>query len=252
MISSVMPSLKYSFSGSLRQLDHTRLHQRLYELLRVGEALAGHLGEHLVQRSVHVLGHGGLSAASGRYRRAEALRDNGVRSVPGVRRLTHEHLVKHTAQGVEVAAAVERLLATCLLRAHVRGRPHRDPRLGDVLYYGFPTHADRPRHPEVGHHGVPPGQHDVGGLDVPVYHVMTVRITQRARHLACNVQGRFHFQPLLAVDPLPQRLSLHKRHDVVQQAVGLTGVVYGQYMGVRQLRRDPDLSQEPLGSDRHC
>jgi hypothetical protein len=45
-----------------------------------------------------------------------------------------------------------------------------------------------------------------------------------------------------------QRLALDVRHDVVEEALGVTGVVQRQDVRMREVGRDLDLLVEPLGT----
>jgi hypothetical protein len=72
------------------------------------------------------------------------------------------------------------------------------------------------------------------------------RIGDLARDPA-SVLGR---QAPLSPEALPQRLSLHKRHDIIEEAAGLAGVVEGQDVRMGKACRDLDFPKEPLGTDR--
>ena len=51
------------------------------------------------------------------------------------------------------------------------------------------------------------------------------------------------------VEPVAQRLPFHKRHDVVEEAVGFSRVDETEDVGVLEMRSDLDLFQEPIGAD---
>ena len=68
-----------------------------------------------------------------------------------------------------------------LLRRHVGRRAERDARGGELLPPGGLAH--RLGHAEVGHQGVPAGEHHVVRLDVAVHHARRVRVGQRVGHL---------------------------------------------------------------------
>ena len=55
---------------------------------------------------------------------------------------------------------------------------------------------------------------------------------------------------LLPVEPVPERLALDERHDVVEQTVGLARVVEAQDVGVLEVGGDSDLAQEAVGAER--
>ncbi len=54
----------------------------------------------------------------------------------------------------------------------------------------------------------------------------------------------------LPVELVPQRLAIHVRHDVIEEPVGLAGVVEGQDVLMGELGRELDLPQEAVGTDR--
>ena len=51
------------------------------------------------------------------------------------------------------------------------------------------------------------------------------------------------------IQPRPQRLSFHVRHDVEQEITGLAGIEQRENVRVGETRRDLDLAQESLGAD---
>ena len=139
--------------------------QRLLKLGGGGEALLTVLGEdslqHRDQRPRQPLGLGTLE----RGRRLEMLEERGEGRVAHEGSLPREQLVDDDAQGVDVAARVERL-ATDLLRAHVLGSSHHhaDGRdLGDRL--ALEALGDAEVHEPYDAAAV---AHDVGRLEVAV------------------------------------------------------------------------------------
>jgi hypothetical protein len=85
-------------------------------------------------------------------------------------------------------------------------------------------------------------------LGVRVRDVVRKGIAQRIRHLAADLEGIVYRELLLAPQPVPQRLAFHKRHDVVQQAVRLAGVVDAEDVRVLELGGERDLAEEPLAA----
>ncbi len=100
-------------------------------------------------------------------------------------RLARQHLEQHAAQAVDVAPPVEVLASVDLLRAHVG-------RSADHVPGGGLRAADGPGDAEVRHQRVPRIQQDVGRLDVAVDHVAAVRVAQRVRHLASDLERLGH------------------------------------------------------------
>jgi hypothetical protein len=75
---------------------------------------------------------------------------------------------------------------------------------------------------------------------------LRVRLVQRARHLAEDVEGPRRIQRPFARQHLPEVLALHEPHDEEQHPFGLPGVVDRQDVGVVERGRQPGLTQEPL------
>ena len=172
---------------------------------------------------------------------------NRLRRGSRERRASGEHLVRHAAEAVDVAAAIEPGRAARLLGAHVAGRPDRQARLRQLL---FARGGERPRDPEVRDHGLIVGQQDVRGLDVAVHDAVAMSVVERLGHFAGDPKRLVQAQLLLALQPLAQRLAGDERHDVIKEPAGLARVVQRQDVGVLQLGREPDLPQEPLDPDR--
>ena len=57
-------------------------------------------------------------------------------------------------------------------------------------------------------------------------------------------------QPSLPSEPIAQGLALDVRHDIIEEPVGLPGVVQRQDVRMRHRRGDLDLAQEALGANR--
>ena len=97
--------------------------------------------------------------------------------------MSSQHLVHHAAETVEIAAAIEVRVRRRLLRAHVAGRPHRDPRLGQAVPL---RRRDRPTDAKIHDQRVPAAQEDVLRLDVPMDDVMAVGVAQGVGDLASD------------------------------------------------------------------
>jgi hypothetical protein len=177
----------------------------------------------------------------------EPLGDHRLRRLPLERGHTTEHLVQHTPEAVQVATAVDVLGTYDLLGTHVLGRPDGDASLSEAR---TPGRADGSRDPEIGDHGVTIGQQDVGRLDITVDNVLTVRVAQGTADFPYDVQGFAQRQRALPRNASPEGLPLHVRHDVVQQSVGITGIVQRNDVGVVEAGGSVDLPQEPLGTQR--
>ena len=78
-------------------------------------------------------------------------------------------------------------LADGLLRRHVGRRAEGDAGAGELVAAG--RLAQGLGDAEVGHQGVPPGEQDVVGLDVPVHHASRMGVGQGVAHLDHDLHG---------------------------------------------------------------
>ena len=95
--------------------------------------------------------------------------------------------------------------------------------------------------------GVPAGEHHVVGLDVAVDHPALVGVGQRVGHLAQDPERLVDRQGAVTLEPGAERLAFDERHDVIEEAGGLAGVVEREDVGVLQLGGDLDFAEEPVG-----
>ncbi len=102
------------------------------------------------------------------------------------RRLPRQHLVQHTAEGIDITPPVQVLTASCLLGTHVLRGPHRNSGLREPL---SARRIDRAGDPEVGDHRVLALEQNVLGLDVAVQHVVLMGEVQGIGHLGGDPQG---------------------------------------------------------------
>ena len=93
---------------------------------------------------------------------------------------------------------------------------------------------------------------DVSWLNVAVYHALGMSIPQRIGYALGDCDGFFDWELAVPDQLLPQRLALDVGHDVVQEAVGFTGVDQCQDVGMIELGRDLDFVEEPLGPNDRC
>jgi hypothetical protein len=173
------------------------------------------------------------------------LAEHRLGRVAQIRRLSDQHLVEHARDRIDVGCRPDHDVARGLLWAHVEGRSDRKAGLGQPR---ATRGAHRQRDPEVGDYRLPGVNQNVRRLDVAVDDLVAVCVVERTRHRDGDVHGLTHGKLFLAFQLLAQALALHVGHDVVQEGVGLPGVVQRQDVRVLQVGRRLDLGEEALGS----
>ena len=108
----------------------------------------------------------------------------------------------------------------------------------------------RPGDAEIRDQRVAPAEQNVFGLDVPVHDALAVRVAQRVRHLAGDLQRVLQRQLTLAPEPIPEGLALHVGHRVPELAGRFTGIEHRQDVRVLQAGGGPDLALEALRTER--
>ena len=164
---------------------------------------------------------------------------------PGKRRRAHQHLVEHTPQAVEVRRGAQRVTHR-LFGAHVERRADRGAGLGQ-LFAGLGGGLGDP---EVGDEGVATGEQDILWFDVAVDDVPFVGVPQGVGDLQRDMNRVVDRELGLAVEPVAQRFPFDERHDVVEQAVGLPGIVETEDVRVLELGGHANFTVESLGTDR--
>jgi hypothetical protein len=166
-------------------------------------------------------------------------------------RHARDHLVYHAPQRIDVGATVDMTRARCLLGAHVVQGAHGDARFGErVARLGG---RDCASDAEIRDQCVPAVlfiEQDVLRFYIAVHHAVAMGVVERIGHLARDPHDVVQRQLPFSIDALAQRPTRHVRHDVVQTAVRLTGIEYGQHVRVGQLARDVDFPEEALGGER--
>ena len=81
-----------------------------------------------------------------------------------------------------------------------------------------------------------------------MHHVTAVGVAQRVRHLAGDRERLVEWELPLTPQATAQRLAFDVRHDVIEETGCLARIVQRKDMGVLQLSRQPDLAQEPFGT----
>src|SRR5690348_11441806 len=102
------------------------------------------------------------------------------------------------------------------------GRPERDTRRGDAGRAA--RRGERLTHAEVHDQRVASGEQHVVGLDVSVNDAVGVRVGQRVRDLGQDLHDIVDRQLAMMGKPVAQRFALYVRHDVIEEAAGLSRV----------------------------
>jgi len=77
-----------------------------------------------------------------------------------------------------------------------------------------------------------------------------MRIVERISHLFRDPESELHGERPFVSHTLAQRSPLHQRHHIVQEAVGVTGVVQREDVRVIELRGEPDLAKKAGAPER--
>ena len=143
-------------------------------------------------------------------------------------------------------------IADGLLGRHVGRRADAPARMrqGAAGRRGPLRDADRLRDAEVRDDGGAAREQHVVRLHVPVDDALVVRVGERPRDVAQGADAFRHGQGIARGQPSPQRRPLLVRHDEVQHAVRIAGVVQRHDVRVSQAGGDADLAQEPLAAQR--
>ena len=193
-----------------------------------------------------MLRHGVARGPDRRWPVGEHLGHDRLHRAPGERRVAGEHLVRHRAERVDVGARVDRALPHRLLGGHVLRCAEREAGLRHALAAG---RLHREGDAEVGNQRVAALQQDILGLDIAVDHAAPVCVRQRVGDLAGDAQRFGYGEQPVAHEPRAQRLAVHERHDVEQEAAGLARVVQWQDVRVLQVGRGADFREESLGAE---
>src|SRR5205809_7831750 len=90
-----------------------------------------------------------------------------------------------------------------LLRTHIRRRSNAHPPGEPLVARAIERECDS----EVGHARLTVVEEDVFGLDVPMHHLLPVRILERARDAASDLDRIVHCERAVALESVAQRLA---------------------------------------------
>ena len=221
--------------------------ERLGERHRRGEPIGGDLRERALDGVLECVRDRRTHDLQRRRALTQMARDERLCGPAGEGRFAREHLVADATERVDVGTRIDDGAAAGLLRAHVRRCPQREADLGDRGPVGT---TRRPRDPEVSDHRPPAAQQDVLRLDVAVDHARLMRVRECRGHVAHDRQRVGKRQLHLALEPVPQRLARHERHDEVEQVAAAARVEEWNDVRVLERTRDGDLALEPFHADR--
>ena len=220
--------------------------QGTQQLFRRGGPVAWTKRQRLPEHRCHPIRNVGWKVLQGWGLLQFVVRSVGIQVEPEAGRPTHQHLIQHRAQGVDVRPAIQIPTPHRLLGAHVPHGPHRETRERQSV----PARcAERLGDPEVGHHRTPRREEDVLGLDIAVHHAPLVRVDKGRRHVAGDLQGLGEGERALPIHAVTQRLPFHARHDVVEDVVGTARVVQRDDADMVQLSADLDFTEEASRAD---
>ena len=172
-----------------------------------------------------------------------------------MRRLAGQHLIEHTAEGVDVGASIDVGIAGGLFRAHVVRRAECEAGLGDPL---AGCDGEGARDAEVGDDGLSAGEHDVAWLDVAVDHAERMGVAEGGGDIAGDAQGVLDGEGSLAGEPIVERLAHKERHDKEEEVAAAgcarvegdgAAVEERHDVGVLQPGGNADLGEEAVSAD---
>ena len=178
--------------------------ERIAHASRARRPVLGRLGEKPHDERFESARHLGVVPGGRDGRRVDVLRDHGDAVVAEERRTARHHLVEHGAEGVEVAARVERP-AERLLGRHVGGGPDHHARLREA------RPVERERQAEIAELRVTVArQPHVARLEIAMHDVPLVGVRERRTDLAREPERALEGQPallaLVAAGRRPSRL----------------------------------------------
>ena len=226
----------------IARLDLERAGQRLHKLGRSGKSIAALLGQRPGDDRVDRLRQVGAALARLRDRTVHVSQNHLEAVLVVIGRRARQGLECDHAERVDVGRLVRHTIRAGLLRSHVAWRSDHKPGARQLL---VPSPGGA-RDPEIGEERVSlPIDHHVGRLEIPVHHSLPVRIVERPRQLAKDVEKLVprHLALLLH---LLQGAALQVPHDDVRRVVLAIEVVDRKKVGMLEPRDEACLALEAL------
>ena len=219
----------------MRGRQHTGA-QRLREVVRLLKAMLGVLFEQPHDDGRQIGGHIGATLHNGHRRFGQMLHEQRRRGPPHKRRLAAEHLVRHDAERIEIAAGIEIAITRRLLGAHVCRRP--DRHAGGRQARLFSTVGRGACNTEVGHERAPvdPVEQNVVGLDVPVHDPARMRVGQGIRHFQQPAAHVVHRQRPTLLHQRGEVVAIDARHHEEHEVPDFVDRIDGDDVRMAQLR----------------
>jgi hypothetical protein len=182
-------------------------------------------------------GQVGSELGRGRHRIGDDLRQDRARLLGGERQAPGERAIQDHAQGPDVAAPVDVLLAAHLLRAHVLGRAEKLPGFGAVA----DARRGVLRDAEVEHLDdlvvVGAREEQVVGLQIAMNDARLVGLAQGLRGLGEDARGLGHGDATLTTEALGEVFPVQELHHQVGRAFVHAVVDHVHDVGALQRRR---------------
>ena len=205
------------------------------------ESLVGLFGQHLMDDAAQRGGNVGAKILQGARLAIDVLDGHGQGGFAVERWGSCEHVVAGNAQGIDVAAWIERS-ALDLFGAHVERRAERDAHFGEVHGVAFAREAGQA---EVGDlHFTRAGEHDVLGFDVAVNDSLFGRFDQGRGGLTHDAQGVGKVGGAVAGEPVAKVLPFDVFLGNEVQAVDVAHLVDLNDTGMDQAGCRPGLAFE--------
>ena len=230
-------------NGRIGRFVQPWITQRVAEVVGRLVPVDGRLGHRAHHCLLQLHGHRFAHGAQAGHRIHEVTSHHRARGGTRERRGTHQHLVKHAGQAVDIAATIQQCVAGRLFRTHVVGSADREAGLGEPRACAA---LDGACDAEIRQQSSPVRQQDVCRLDVAMHEAMAVCIREPFRDLAGDLDCDQHRQRTGARKALLQRLAIHEGHDVERHAFRHARVQHSHDAGVLELCGNAHFARKSL------